>query len=131
MTPGSLKRLAMVGNTGISASGSFMLVGMIAPPLLAHVAQRVFGAALLELVQHDHVGEIEHVDLLELAGRAVLGGHDIQREVREIDDLGVALADAGGLDDDQVETRRAIQRDDIGEDGAGGQVLRGAWPASA
>ena len=79
---------------------------MIAPPLLAHVAQRVFGAALLELVQHDHVGEVEHVDLLELAGGAVFGGHHVQRDVRDVDDLGVALPDAGGLDHDQIESRR-------------------------
>ena len=96
---------------------------MIAAPLLAHVAQCVFGAAFLELVQHDHVGEVEHVDLLELAGRAVFGRHHVQREVGEIDDLGVALPDAGGLDHDEVETHGAVQRDDVRQHGARGQVL--------
>ena len=84
---------------------------MIALPLLAHVAQAVLGAALLELVEHDHVGEVEHVDLLELARRAVVAGHHVQRQVDEVDDLGVRLADAGGLDDDQVEARELVQLD--------------------
>ena len=79
------------------------LLGMVAAPLLAHVAQRILGAALLELVQHHELGEIEHVDLLELARRAVLAGHHVDRHVDEVGDLGVALADAGGLDQHQVE----------------------------
>jgi len=41
----------------------------------------------------------------------------------EIVDLGVALADAGGLHHDEIEAHGAIQRDDIGEHGAGGQML--------
>ena len=58
------------------------LLRMIAPPLLAHVAQGIFRAALFELVEHDHVREVEHVDLLELARRAVLAGHDVERHDR-------------------------------------------------
>ena len=96
----------MVGNTGTSASGSFAPVGMIAAPLLAHVAQAVLGAALLALVEHDEIGEVEHVDLLELARGAVLARHHVQRQIDEIDDLGVGLADAGGLDDDRDRIRR-------------------------
>ena len=53
----------------------------VAPPLLAHVAQRVLRAAAVGLVQHDEVGEVEHVDLLELRRRAVLGRHHVDREV--------------------------------------------------
>ena len=123
LTPGSLKRLAMVGNTGTSASASFTLIGMIAAPLLAHVAQRILRAALFELVEHDHVGEIEHVDFLELARGAVLGRHHVQREVGDIDDLRVALPDARRLDDDEIEARGAIQRDDVGQHRAGREVL--------
>jgi hypothetical protein len=98
-------------------------VRMIAAPLLAHVAQRVFRAALLELVEHHHVGEVEHVDLLELAGRAVFGRHHVQRDVGEIHDLGVALADARGLDDHEIEAGGAVQRDHVREHGAGGEML--------
>ena len=75
----------------------------VSAPLLADVAQRVRPAAAIELVQHDDVGEVEHVDLLELAGRAVVRGHHIDREVDQIDDLAVALPDAGGLHQDHVE----------------------------
>ena len=94
----------MVGNTGTSVVGPLER-DAVAAPLLAHVAQRVLGAALLELVERDQVGEVEHVDLLELARRAVLARHHVHRHVDEVDDLGVALADAGRLDDDQVEAR--------------------------
>ena len=95
----------------------------VAPPLLAHVAQRVLGAALLELVERDQVGEVEHVDLLELAGRAVLAGHHVHRHVDQVDDLRVALADARRLDDDQVEARVLEQVQDVGQHGAGREVL--------
>ncbi len=95
----------------------------VARHLLAHVAQRVLGAALLELVQDDEVGEVQHVDLLELAGGAVVGGHDVQREVDEIHDLGVALPDARGLDHDQIEARRFHELDGVREHGGGREVL--------
>ena len=98
-------------------------LGAVAPPLLAHVAQRVLGAALLELVQRDQVGEIEHVDLLELARRAVFARHHVHRHVDEVDDLGVALADARRLDDDQVEAGVLQQVEHVGQHGAGREVL--------
>ncbi len=74
----------------------------VAHELAAHVAHRVGGAAALVLVDRDGVGEVEHVDLLELAGRAELRRHDVHRVVDEGDDRRVALADAGGLDEDEV-----------------------------
>jgi hypothetical protein len=99
------------------------LVGVVAAPLLAHVAQRVLGAALLELVEHDHVGEIEHVDLLELARRAVFGRHHVQGQVRDIDDLGVALPDARRLDEHEIEARGPVERDHVRQHRAGGEML--------
>ena len=42
------------------------------------VAQRVTGAAALELVERHHVGEVAHVDLLQLGGGAELGRHHVQ-----------------------------------------------------
>src|SRR3546814_15475088 len=62
----------------------------------------IFRAALVVLVEHDQLGEVDHVDLLELAGGAVVAGHHVHREVDQVDDLRVGLADAGGLDDDEV-----------------------------
>jgi hypothetical protein len=41
----------------------------IALVLLAHVAQRILGALAVELVDGDEIGEVEHVDLLQLARR--------------------------------------------------------------
>jgi hypothetical protein len=78
----------------------------IAAPLPAHVAQGIFSALAIELVEHDEVGHVEHVDLLELRGGSVLRCHDVHGAVDQIDDLGVALADTGRLDQDQIEVRR-------------------------
>ena len=97
--------------------------GAVALPLLAHVAQRVFGTALVELVEHDQFGEVDHVDLLQLAGGAVVAGHHVHREVDQVDDLRIALADAGGLHDHQV-VRLALQEiDAVVQHDAGGGVL--------
>ena len=79
----------------------------IATPLLADVAQRVGGAPAIALVQHDQVREVDHVDLLELGRRAVVRRHHVERRVDAIDDLRVALPDAGGLEEDQIEARGA------------------------
>ena len=95
----------------------------VAAPLFAHVAERVGGALLVELVDHDDLGEVEHVDLLQLRGGAELARHHVDRQVDEVDDLRVGLADAGGLDDHQVELGGAQVGDRVGEDGGGREVL--------
>ena len=90
----------------------------VALHLLGHVAQRVGRALAVELVDRDELGEVEHVDLLELARRAELGRHHVHRHVDQRHDGRVALADARGLDDHQVEAgglargdaRRAARR---------------------
>ena len=79
----------------------------IAPPLLAHVAQGVGRPLAIAFVQHDQVGEVEHVDLLELRRCTVVGRHHVERAVDPIDDLGIALADARRLEQDEIEARRA------------------------
>jgi hypothetical protein len=97
--------------------------GAVALPLLAHVAQRVFRTALVELVEHDELGVIDHVDFFELAGGAVFAGHHVDGKVDEVDDFRIALADAGGLDDDEV-VRLALQEiDAVVQHDAGGRVL--------
>ena len=83
----------------------------IALVLLAHVAQRILRALAVELVDGDEVGEVEHVDLFELRRGAELGRHHVQRHVDVRHDRRVALADAGRLDDDQVEARDLARRD--------------------
>ena len=95
---------------------------MIAPPLLPDVAQAVLGAALLALVEHDEVGVVEHVDLLELARGTVFARHDVQRQVHQIHDLGVRLTDTGGFDDHQVEPGSLVQLDHVLQHGGGRQM---------
>ncbi len=84
---------------------------VVPPPLLLHVAQRVERAALVEFVDRDDVGEVEHVDLLELRRRAVLGRHQIQRYVGMLGDLRVRLPDPRRLHDDEIEPRRPTDLD--------------------
>ena len=62
---------------------------MVPLVLLADVAQGVERPLLVRLVDRHHVGEVEHVDLLQLGGRPVLGGHHVHRKIGEVDDLGV------------------------------------------
>ena len=93
----------------------------VAGQLAAHVAQGVGAAPALELVDGDGVGEVEHVDLLELRGRPELRGHHVQRHVHQRGQGGVALADAGRLDDHEVGSRRPAGVDDVGQ---GGRHLR-------
>ena len=96
----------------------------VADHLAGHVAPRVLGPAALELVDGHHVGGVEHVDLLQLRGGAVLRRHDVERDVGVLGDARVALADAGGLDDDEVEVGGLAGGDDVaevrGQRGAGG-----------
>ena len=79
---------------------------MIAFPLFANVAQRIFGAALVILVQDDEIREIDHIDFFELTGRAIVACHYIDREINEIDYFAVALSDTGCLDNDEIEAQR-------------------------
>ncbi len=85
----------------------------IALILLAHVAQRVSRALAVEFVDRDKVGEVEHVDLFELARRPELGRHHVERDVDQWHDCRIPLADAGGLDDDQVEAGDLARRDGV------------------
>jgi len=78
----------------------------VALQLLAHVTQRVARAAPVELVDGDQIGEVEHVDLLELARRTELRGHDVERQICKLGNRGVALTDAGSFHDDDVDSRR-------------------------
>src|SRR5258706_15387246 len=87
----------------------------VALVLLPHVPQRVLAALAVELVDGDEIGEVEHVDFLELARRAVFGRHHVERGIGERHDRRIALADAGSLDDHQVESGHLAGRDHVGE----------------
>ena len=87
--------------------GQRVIVGIpqlvVALVLLLHIAHGIEGAALVELVDGHHIGEVEHVDLLQLRGCAELRRHDVERDIAVVQDLRIALADAARLQDDQVE----------------------------
>ena len=85
----------------------------VADELSADVAQGILGSASLELVDGDDIGEVEHVDLLQLRRGTELRRHHVHRAVDERDDAGVALADARGLDDDEVEAGGLQHSDDV------------------
>ena len=76
----------------------------IALHLFTHVAQGIFAAFAIELVDRKNVGVVEHIDFFELARRAKLRCHDIQRGVDVGHDTRVALTDAWGLDNNEIET---------------------------
>ena len=83
--------------------------------LLGNILAGIFGATLIGLVDGNEVGIVEHLNLLELRRRTELGRHHIERDVAEFGHLGVALADARSLEQDEVvagerENPRAIFR---------------------
>ena len=78
---------------------------VVALPLLADIAQRIFRTALVILVEHDQVSEIDHVNFLELTGCTVVARHDVHRVVHEIDNFTVTLTDTRCFHDDKVETQ--------------------------
>ena len=66
----------------------------VALDLLTDIAQRVLCATAVEFVNGNEVGEIQHVNLLQLACGAILGCHDIQASVNQRHDGRVTLANA-------------------------------------
>ena len=92
------------------------------PQVVLHRAQCIGGPGFVTLVQDHGVRGVEHLDLLELARTAIVRRHDIDRYVDEIDDLGVALPGAGGLDEDQIETERPQEFEAGAQDRAGREV---------
>ena len=96
---------------------------VIALPLLADVPQRILCTAFVILVQDDQVREIQHVDFFELARRAVFTGHDVDREIDQVDNLAVALANTCSFDNDHVETERLQIRDVVSQHFAGRKML--------
>jgi hypothetical protein len=87
----------------------------VALVLLAHIAQRVLRALAVVLVDRHEVGEVQHVDLLELARGAEFRRHHVERGVHERHDGRVALADARGLHQHEVEAREPAGRDHLGQ----------------
>ena len=70
--------------------------------LFPHVADRIEGAALVKLIDGNNIGEVEHIDFLQLRCCAKFRGHDIQRNITVVHDFSVTLSDSACLEDDEV-----------------------------
>ena len=86
---------------------------MASEPLATDRTPRVVGTTPVELVDRDHVGEVEHLNLLQLGSGTELGGHDVERDIGNVGHGGVALTDPGGLEDNEVVVRRSTGLDYI------------------
>ena len=89
---------------------------------LAHIPEGILATPLLELVERHEVGSVQHADLFELRRRTELLRHDIEGQVRHVGNLGVALADAGRLEDDQIVSGGLAYRNGVAQGLACGSV---------
>ena len=77
---------------------------MVPLVLLFHIAQSIQRTTLVEFINGDQVGKIEHVDLFKLAGCAIFRGHDIERDIAVVNDLGIGLPDARSFNNHHVKS---------------------------
>ena len=90
----------------------------VATHLLANGSQSIFTSTLFIFIKNDHIGNIEHFNLLELRVSTELGGHDVEGMIGHRRDGVAALADAAGLAKDEVEADRLSDLDGSVEVGA-------------
>ena len=102
------------------------MLAAVPQDLLADIPEGVLGTPLVGLVDGHPVGEIEHVDFFELGGGPVFGGHHVEREPAQVGHFRIALPDAGGFKNDEVEARGLEGEDSV----AHGFGRRGMGPAS-
>ena len=87
--------------------------------LSSHITARVLRTTALVLVYRNHVGEIEHVNLLELRSRTIFRSHNIKGGVNKRYYGRVTLTDTRGLDNDKIESSGLARCDDVGQRGRG------------
>ena len=75
---------------------------MVPLKLLPHVAQRIQSTAFVKLIQSHHVGIIEHIDFLQLRGRAIFGRHYIQSHITVLGNHRITLTDSTRLYHNQI-----------------------------
>ena len=63
----------------------------------AHGEEGVFGSRMVSLVEGYGVGQVQHVDLFELALGPVVGRHHVEREIADVHDPRVTLSDPTSL----------------------------------
>ena len=76
---------------------------VVALILLAHIPERIQGPSLVEFIERDDIRKIQHIDLLQLGGCSVFRRHDIERKITVVEDLCIALTNAGSFQNDQIE----------------------------
>src|SRR5690606_11105715 len=77
---------------------------MVSLILLLYVPERIGSALLVEFVNGDEVGKVEHIDFFQLGGCPIFWRHDIEAQIAIFRDLRIALTDAGCLQDYEVKT---------------------------
>ena len=103
VTPGLLKSEAIVPKTGSVGrwpqSRGFVRIGIG----VQDIFQSLFRPQLVELIQHDDIGHIQHIDLFQLHRGAIFACHHIERDIGKVDNSGIPLADPCGFQDDEIE----------------------------
>ena len=79
---------------------------VVALELFPHIANGIQCAAFVEFIDGDDIGKIQHVNFFQLRRSAKFRCHEVQGHVAVVHDLGVALANAARLQDDEVELAR-------------------------
>ena len=75
----------------------------VALHLFAHIPKGIERPAFVKLVDGDHIGKVEHVNLLQLGGCAKFRRHHVERYVGVIYDFCVTLPYARGFQNNQIE----------------------------
>ena len=88
---------------------------MAALVLFLHLAQCIFRPFALVFIDDNQIGVIDHVDFFELCRRAEFTGHDVHRHIGNAGDLCIALPDAARFHDDQVESCRSYDIEDVAD----------------
>ena len=98
-------RIVELGSNG-PHHRQILVVGLpqivVALELLPDIPQRVLRTTFVEFVDGNDVRKVEHVNFLELRGRAKLRGHDVERHIAVIHDFGVTLSNATRFKNHQV-----------------------------
>ena len=82
--------------------GSFPQV-VVALELLPHIANGIQRAAFVKFIDGNDIGKIQHVNFFKLRRGSKFRCHEVQGHVAVVHDLGVALANAARLQNDEVE----------------------------
>ena len=73
-------------------------------PVEDHLSKSIFRPGFIALVDDDGIGQIQHVDLVQLGRGPILAGHDVDGVVADFRHAGGTLPDTAGLHDDDVES---------------------------